>query len=82
MFYCEVTGLLSKLNEKPVKLVVEKRDRVYTRRQKNEETREWETVEVGRGHEIVKEINVLPEGEQLWNSWSEEDRLLFVKNLP
>lgn len=81
MFYCEVTGLLSKPNEKPSKLVVEKRDRVYTRRVKNEETREWETIEVGRGWEIVKELTASAAGVQEWNDMTPEQRADFVTAL-
>jgi hypothetical protein len=81
MFYCEVTGLLSKPNEKPSKLVVEKRDRVYTRRVKNEETREWETIEVGRGWEIVKELNASAAGVQEWASMTPEQQADFLAAL-
>jgi hypothetical protein len=81
MFYCEVTGALSKLNEKPSKLVVEKRARVYSRRVKNEETREWETIEVGKGWEIVKEINVSAAGQQEWNEMSPDQQADFVTAL-
>lgn len=81
MFYCEVTGLLSKPNEKPSKLVIEKRDRVYTRRVKNEETREWETIEVGRGWEIVKELNASAVGVQEWNSMTPDQQADFLAAL-
>lgn len=81
MFYCEVTGRLSQLNEKPSKLVVEQRPRVYTRRVKNEETREWETIEVGKGWEIVKELNVSAAGEQEWNGMSADQQADFVAAL-
>lgn len=81
MFYCQITGLLSKPNEKPSKLVVEKRDRVYTRRVKNEETREWETIEVGHGWEIVKELNASAAGVQEWNEMSPEQQADFVAAL-
>jgi hypothetical protein len=81
MFYCEVTGLLSKPNEKPSKLVIEKRDRVYTRRVKNEETREWETIEVGRGWEIVKELNASAAGVQEWNGMTPDQQADFLAAL-
>ena len=81
MFYCEVTGKLSQLNEKPSKLVVEKRDRIYTRRVKNEETREWETIEVGRGWEIVKELSVSDAGQREWNEMSKDQQADFVTAL-
>lgn len=81
MFYCEVTGLLSKSNEKPSKLVIEKRDRVYTERRRNEETREWETIEIGRGWEIVKELTVSAAGEREWNEMSADQKADFVNAL-
>lgn len=81
MFYCQITNLLSKSGEKPTKLVVEKRDRVYSRRVKNEETREWETLEVGKGWEIVKELNVSSAGEQEWNGMNETQKAEFVAAL-
>jgi hypothetical protein len=81
MFYCEVTGLLSKPNEKPSKVVIEKRDRVYTRRVKNEETREWETIEVGRGWEIVKELNASAAGVQEWASMTPDQQADFLAAL-
>lgn len=81
MFYCQVTGLLSQSGEKPSKLVVEKRDRIYTRRVKNEETREWETLEVGKGWEIVKELNVSAAGEREWNEMNEAQKSEFVAAL-
>lgn len=81
MFYCQVSGLLSKPGEKPHKIIVETRDRVYSRRIKNEETREWETVEVGRGFEIVKEIIATHAGFQEWNEMSAEQKADFVNAL-
>jgi hypothetical protein len=81
MFYCDVTRNLSRSGEKPTKLTVEKRDRVYTRRVRNEETREWETIEVGRGWEIVKELNVSDAGLQEWNQMTEDQRNDFLNAL-
>lgn len=81
MFYCQINGLLSKPGEKPNKLTVEKRDRVYTRRVKNEETREWETIEVGRGWEIVKELTVSDAGQREWNEMSPDQQADFVTAL-
>lgn len=66
--------------EKPTKLVVETRERIYTKRFFNEETREIEVVEVGRGWEIVREINVSEEGLRLWNSWTDDQRALWAKS--
>lgn len=66
--------------EKPTKLVVETRERIYTKRYFNEETREIEVVEVGRGWEIVREITVSEEGLRLWDSWTPEQRDLWARS--
>jgi hypothetical protein len=68
-------------SEKLNKIVVATRERIYTKRVKNEETGKWEDVEIGRGWEIVREINASEEGLALWNSWSEEERAIFLENL-
>jgi hypothetical protein len=67
MFFCAITGKLSKPGEKCQKIVVESRERVYTRKVRNEETGRWEDVEVGRGWEIVKEVSATEEGVRAWN---------------
>ena len=64
--------------EKEHRIVVEKRDRIYMRRVFNEEKRVYEDVEVGRGFEIVREIRCTEEGERLWNSWTPEQRGMWV----
>lgn len=66
MFYCAVTGKMSKPGEKCRKIVTEKRDRTYTKRVRDMETGKLNTVDVGRGWEIVKEINATEEGEKIW----------------
>lgn len=68
-------------SEKLNKIVVQTRERIYTRRVKNEETGKWEDVEIGRGWEIVREINASQEGLDLWNSWTPEERAIFLENL-
>lgn len=81
MFYCQVSGVLSQPCEKPTKLVVERRERTYTARVKNEETREWETVEIGKGWEICKELTVSDAGLRKWNGMNEEQRENFLLKL-
>lgn len=66
MFKCEVTGRMSKPGDKCIKIVVERREKVYTRFFRNEETNKYEEHEVGRGWEIVKEINATEAGAKLW----------------
>lgn len=81
MFICQITGLNSQLNEKPNKIVIETRPRTYTRRFKNEETREWETHEVATGTEIVKEIIATDAGLREWNEMSPDQQADFVTAL-
>ena len=81
MFYCEITNRLSKSGEKLNRLVVETRDKTYTKWVKNEETNKWEEVEAGRGYETVREINVSQAGLDLWHSWSEEQKRTFLWQL-
>lgn len=81
MFYCQITNQLSQSGEKPSKLVVEKRDRIYTRRVKNEETREWETIVCGHGWEIVKELNASAAGVREWNEMDDSQKTEFVTAL-
>jgi len=80
MYVCQITGKQSKPGDKPSKVTVATRERDYTRWVRNEETNKWEEVFVSRGWEIVKEISVSQEGLDLWNSWSADDRALFLKN--
>jgi|SRR5579885_748836 len=92
MYKCQITGKFSRQGrldkegnhvpgEKLNKIVIESRERIYTKKVRNEETGEWEKVEIGRGWEIVREINASDEGLALWNSWTEEQRALFVQTL-
>lgn len=68
MFRCQVTGKLSKPGEKCHKIVVEKRQKVYTVKMFNELTGKFEDFEVGRGWETVKEINATEAGLAVWNA--------------
>lgn len=61
MFRCGVTGRLSMPGEKCNKIVVESRERVYTDRDGNV---------IGRGFEIVKEINATDAGLAAWKEMS------------
>ena len=69
MFKCQATGKISKPNEKPVRLVIERREVTYYKKVRNKETGELvlaidsktgnPQIE-GYGWEIVEEINILP----------------------
>ena len=81
MYVCQITGKQSKLGEKLNKITVATRPRTYTRWVRNEETNKWEEVVCGHGWEIVREINASQEGVQMWESWTPEERLVFLKHL-
>ena len=91
MYKCQVTGKYSRqgnafshppvAGEKLNKIVVATRERTYTKWVKNEETLKWEEVFVAKGWEIVREINASDEGVKLWESWTPEEREVFLKHL-
>ena len=81
MFYCQVEKRQSKVGEKVNKLVVSTREKTYFEKFRNEETGKLEDIEVGRGWEIVKEINACQEGATRFNAMSVEERAAFVKGL-
>lgn len=66
MFKCGITGKMSQPGEKTNKIVTATRDKVYFGWVQDEETGFYENVEVGRGFEIVSEVNATEEGLRLW----------------
>lgn len=72
MFICQVTGKVSKAYEKPTKIVVETREKIYYGWRLNPETEKMEYVEVGKGSEIVKEIVASDEGLKEWKLMCQE----------
>jgi hypothetical protein len=72
MFKCAITQKCSKPYEKPTRLVVETREKVYHGWRLNPETEKMEYVEVGKGSEIVKEIIVSDEGLKEWKLMCQE----------
>lgn len=77
MFYCQVTNQMTKPGEKVNKLVIAKRERIYSRKIRNEETNRWEDIDVGYGWEIVKEVNACDEGVRIFNAMTPEDQAAF-----
>ena len=75
----EKSGEDTHSSEKVHRIVVETREKLYKRRVFNETTRQPEEIEVGRGHEIVREINASQEGFDLWSSWSPAQQDVWVK---
>jgi hypothetical protein len=73
MYLCQITNKFSKPGEKLNKVVIETRSVQYKNWDREAEE-EW----FSYGNEIVKEINASDAGRELWDSWSEEDRKLFV----
>lgn len=81
MYRCQITGELSKLGDKLNKIVVGTRERVYTRWVRNEETNKWEEVFVSRGWEITRELNATDDGVKLWESYTSDERVAFLKHM-
>lgn len=76
MFICQITGHQSRPGQKCNRVVVETRPQTYKHWDRENEE-EWFT----QGTEIVHEVSATESGLQLWNSWSEEERAVFVKSL-
>lgn len=81
MFVCQISGKLSKPGEKVHKVVIKTRDRVYTARVFNEEIGQVEDVQVGRGWEIVKEVNATYEGYCEWQAMTEDQRAEHLRHM-
>ncbi len=79
MYRCEITNRVSEPGAGLNKITVATRPKTYMKWVRDEETNRWQEVEAGRGQEIVRELSLSAEGLQLWNSWSEADKTLFLK---
>lgn len=80
MFKCAITKQFSRPGEKPYRLIVEKRTKEYTAHLKGDA----EPTVVGRGWEIVKEVNVTLEGLRRWivdNPSDEQSKEAYQKLL-
>jgi hypothetical protein len=76
-----ITGQPSKKGEPLNRIVVEKRPKVYFEHYFNEDTREWEQIEIGRGWEIVKEVEASADGLAAWNALTPEEQEKFARSL-
>lgn len=81
MFICEITGRVTKSGEKMNRIPIVKRNKVYFKKLKSEDTGKWGEVEVGRGWEIVKEISVSEEGLAIWQAMSDQQKENLVRKL-
>jgi len=81
MFVCQITGQISERGEALNRIVVAKRERIYYEDYFNDETREWEQIEIGRGWEVVKEVNASADGLSAWNALSDDERDSLSKKL-
>jgi len=75
-FKCAITNRTSELGEKCNKIVVETRVATY-RHWDYEEEAEW----FSYGTETVREVSASERGLRLWNSWSDEQKAVFVSKL-
>jgi hypothetical protein len=80
-YLSEKSEMDTRAPEKLNRIVVQTREREYTKKVRNEETGRWEDVVIGRGWEIVRELNATDEGVAEWNAMSEEERANFLVNL-
>jgi hypothetical protein len=82
-YRCQITNRISKLGEKLNKITVETRPRNYTKWVRDEESRipKWTEVPCSSGWEIVRELNACSAGLELWESYSTEDKAMFLKHL-
>lgn len=71
MYRCQVTNRVSRPGEKLNKIVVETRDKTYYE----------DDVEIGYGHETVREISVSDEGARIWSGMSDEERKTFLSEI-
>lgn len=58
MFKCQKCSIVSAARQKPSKVVTATRDKIYHKMVYNELKDELEEVEIGRGWEVVSEIQV------------------------
>ena len=79
MYKCQVTGRMSRLGDKLNKITVARRERIYTKWVKNEETLKYEEVFVAKGWEIVRELNASQSGVEQWEAMTPEQRTLFLR---
>ena len=80
-YRCQITQKVSKPGLPLHKVVVETRPKEYFKFVKDEETDKWVEVHANFGSEIVRELSVSQEGLDMWNSWTPEQRLAFLKAL-
>lgn len=66
MFICPITNKCTRPGEKMRRITVETREKIYSKRVRDMETGKLNTVQVGKGFEIVKELGVSEEGEKIW----------------
>ena len=79
MYRCEITGKCSRPGEQLNRVVALKREKVYTKWVSDEDSKRWNEVEAGRGYETVRELRLSNEGLAIWESWSAEDKKLFLQ---
>lgn len=75
-YRCQITNRISREGEPLNKIVVETRKREYVHTDP-ETDEKWSSF----GEEIVREVNATAEGVAIYNSWTDEQRQLFVASL-
>lgn len=72
MFYCAISGKLSRPGDKAISLVTERRTKEYATSSFDKDGTEQRTVH-GVGWEIVKEVTVTLEGLRMWCDTNPQD---------
>lgn len=80
-YKCQILGTQSQPGRPLHKVIALTRPKKYTKWIKEEESRppHWIEVEAGVGYEPVLELSCSADGEQLWLSWSVEERTTWLK---
>lgn len=81
MYICQITNKQSKSGEALHKVIALTRPKTYTRWFKNDETHQYEEKVIGHGFEPVLELSLSREGEEIWMSWNQEEKDLFLKEM-
>ena len=76
-----VTGKVSAAGEKMNRIIAKTRPRVYTRREFDSEINDWVDVFVGRGSEVVRELQATEEGLVEWQNMTDAQREEHLKHV-
>lgn len=76
MFKCPIAKKNTRPGDKMVQVITETRDKVYTRRVRDDETGKLNTIVIGRGWEIVKQLGLSEEGAKIYLATHPQARIV------